>query len=76
MAGDTRFVFGLLLVTMVLFVSDRVRPDVIALLVILVLMAGMFAISQGLAPHRHRLHVGRVVESARRVRMKPACWLG
>jgi len=70
MAGDTRFVFGLLLVTMVLFVSDRVRPDVVAWLVILVLMvsgllsvnealvgfsspivvlmAGMFVISQGL----------------------------
>ena len=31
MAGDTLSVFGLLLVSMVLFISDRVRPDIVAL---------------------------------------------
>jgi di/tricarboxylate transporter len=32
------FVFGLLLVTIILFVSDRLRLDVVAVLAILVLM--------------------------------------
>ena len=38
MTGDTLFVFGLLLVTVALFVSDKVRLDIVALLVILALM--------------------------------------
>jgi len=38
MNGDMLFVFGLLLVTVILFVSDRVRLDVVAVAVILALM--------------------------------------
>ncbi len=38
MTGETLFVFFLLLVTVILFVSDRLRLDVVAMLVILALM--------------------------------------
>ena len=38
MAGDTLVVFSLLLVSMGLFISDRVRPDIVAWLIILALM--------------------------------------
>ncbi|TVR64743.1 MAG: SLC13 family permease [Candidatus Competibacteraceae bacterium] len=38
--NDAAFVFGLLAVTVVLFASDRLRPDVVALLVILALILG------------------------------------
>lgn len=38
--NDALFVFGLLAVTVVLFASDRLRPDVVALLVILALVLG------------------------------------
>lgn len=38
MSGDTLFVFILLLVTVALFVSDRLRLDVVAIIVILALM--------------------------------------
>jgi len=38
MSIDTLFVFGLLLVTVILFASDRVRLDIIAIAVILLLM--------------------------------------
>jgi len=41
MNGDMLFMFGLLLVTIILFVSDRVRLDVVAVLVILVLTTGI-----------------------------------
>jgi hypothetical protein len=37
--GETLFVFRLLLVTIILFVSDRLRRDVVAVLVTLVLMS-------------------------------------
>jgi di/tricarboxylate transporter len=40
MTPDALFVFGLLAVTVVLFTSDRLRPDVVALLVILALILG------------------------------------
>jgi len=40
MTPDALFVFGLLAVAVVLFASDRLRPDVVALLVILALMLG------------------------------------
>ncbi|HHJ16849.1 MAG TPA: TRAP transporter large permease subunit [Gammaproteobacteria bacterium] len=50
MSGDTLFVFGLLLVTVLLFVSDRVRLDVVALAVILVLMlSGLLTPAESLA---------------------------
>ena len=45
MTGETLFVFGLLLVTIILFVSDRLRLDVVAMLVILVLMLSGLAIA-------------------------------
>ncbi|MEE4376027.1 MAG: SLC13 family permease [Candidatus Competibacteraceae bacterium] len=38
MTGDTLFVFALLLTTVVLFASDRLRLDVVAILVVLALM--------------------------------------
>ncbi len=40
MTPDALFVFGLLAATVVLFASDRLRPDVVALLVILALILG------------------------------------
>ena len=40
MTPDALFVFGLLAVTVILFASDRLRPDVVALLVILALSMG------------------------------------
>ena len=40
MTPDALFVFGLLAATVVLFASDRLRPDVVALLVILALVLG------------------------------------
>ncbi len=40
MSPDALFVFGLLAVTVVLFASDRLRPDVVALLVIVALILG------------------------------------
>lgn len=40
MTPDALFVFGLLAVTVVLFASDRLRPDVVALLVIVALILG------------------------------------
>ena len=50
MSGDMLFVFGLLLVTIILFVSDRVRLDVVALSVILVLMlSGLLTPGEALA---------------------------
>ena len=50
MNGDMLFVFGLLLVTIILFVSDRVRLDVVAVLVILVLMlSGLLTPGEALA---------------------------
>ena len=50
MSGDMLFVFGLLLVTIILFVSDRVRLDVVAVSVILVLMlSGLLTPGEALA---------------------------
>jgi di/tricarboxylate transporter len=50
MNGDMLFVFGLLLVTVLLFVSDRVRLDVVAVSVILVLMlSGLLTPGEALA---------------------------
>jgi len=50
MNGDMLFVFGLLLVTVILFVSDRVRLDVVAVSVILVLMlSGLLTPGEALA---------------------------
>ena len=40
MTPDALFVFGLLAAAAVLFASDRLRPDVVALLVILALALG------------------------------------
>lgn len=40
MSPDALFVFGLLAVTVVLFASDWLRPDVVALLVIVALILG------------------------------------
>ena len=40
MTPDALFVFGLLAVTVILFASDRLRPDVVALLVIVALILG------------------------------------
>ncbi len=40
MTADTGFVFGVLAVAVVLFASDRLRPDVVALLVIVALTLG------------------------------------
>jgi di/tricarboxylate transporter len=40
MTPDVLFVFGLLAVTVVLFASDRLRPDIVALLVIVALVLG------------------------------------
>ena len=40
MTPDALFVFGLLAVAVVLFASDRLRPDVVALLIILALILG------------------------------------
>jgi len=49
-SGDMLFVFGLLLITIILFVSDRVRLDVVAVLVILVLMlSGLLTPGEALA---------------------------
>jgi len=50
MTGETLFVFGLLLVTIILFVSDRLRLDGVAMLVILVLMlSGLLTPGEALA---------------------------
>ena len=50
MTGETLFVFGLLFVTIILFVSDRLRLDVVAVLVILVLMvSGLLSPGEALA---------------------------
>jgi di/tricarboxylate transporter len=50
MTGETWFVFGLLLVTIILFVSDRLRLDGVAMLVILVLMlSGLLSPGEALA---------------------------
>lgn len=50
MTSETLFVFALLLVTIILFVSDRLRLDVIAMLVILVLMvSGLLSPAEALA---------------------------
>jgi di/tricarboxylate transporter len=50
MTGETLFVFGLLLVTIILFVSDRLRLDGVAMLVILVLMlSGLLSPGEALA---------------------------
>ena len=50
MRGETLFVFGLLLVTIVLFVSDRLRLDVVAIMVILALMlSGLLSPAEALA---------------------------
>lgn len=50
MTGETVFVFGLLLVTILLFASDRVRLDVVSLLVILALMlSGSLSVQEAVA---------------------------
>ena len=50
MTPDALFVFSLLGVTVVLFASDRLRPDVVALLVILALILGnILPVSQAVA---------------------------
>jgi di/tricarboxylate transporter len=50
MSGESIFVFGLLFATIVLFLSDRVRLDVVAIMVILVLMlSGLLSPQQALA---------------------------
>jgi di/tricarboxylate transporter len=49
-AGETPFVFILLLVTIILFVSDRLRLDVVAVLVLLALMiSGLLTPKEALA---------------------------
>jgi di/tricarboxylate transporter len=50
MNPDALFVFGLLALTIVLFASDRLRPDVVALLVILALiLGGSLSVSEAVA---------------------------
>ena len=50
MAGETLFVFLLLVVTIILFLSDRLRLDVVAILVILALMlSGLLSPNEALA---------------------------
>ena len=50
MTGGTLFVFSLLLFTIILFVSDRLRLDVVAMLVILTLMlSGLLSPKEALA---------------------------
>ncbi len=50
MTPDAQFVFGLLAVTVVLFASDRLRPDVVATLVILALiLGGSLTVSEAVA---------------------------
>lgn len=50
MNPDALFVFGLLAVTIVLFASDRLRPDIVALLVILALiLADILPVAQAVA---------------------------
>ena len=50
MTGETLFVFLLLLSTIILFVSDRLRLDVVAMLVILALMlSGLLSAKEALA---------------------------
>ena len=50
MTPDAQFVFGLLAVTVVLFASDRLRPDVVAILVILALiLGGSLTVSEAVA---------------------------
>jgi len=50
MTGGTLFVFSLLLFTIILFVSDRLRLDLVAMLVILTLMlSGLLSPKEALA---------------------------
>ena len=50
MTGETLFVFGLLLVTVILFASDRLRLDVVAMLVIgALLLSGLLSPREALA---------------------------
>ena len=50
MTGETLFVFLLLLATIILFVSDRLRLDIVAILVILALMlSGLLSPNEALA---------------------------
>ena len=50
MAGETLFVFLILFVTIILFVSDRLRLDVVAILVILALiLSGLLSSKEALA---------------------------
>ena len=50
MAGETLFVFLILFVTIILFVSDRLRLDVVAILVILALiLSGLLSSNEALA---------------------------
>lgn len=56
MAPDALFVFGLLAVTVVLFASDKLRPDLVALLVILsLLLSGILPASVAVAGFGDRL---------------------
>ena len=50
MTADAGFVFGVLAAAVVLFASDRLRPDVVALLVIVALsLGGILPVSEALA---------------------------
>jgi di/tricarboxylate transporter len=50
MTGEIVFVFSLLLVTVMLFASNRVRPDAVALLVILTLiLSGLLSVNEAFA---------------------------
>jgi di/tricarboxylate transporter len=50
MGGETFFVFGVLAVTIVLFASDRIRLDIVAVLVVLALMlSGVLTVRESLA---------------------------
>lgn len=50
MTPDTLFVFGLLAAAVILFASDRLRPDIVALLIILALVLGdILPVSQAVA---------------------------
>ena len=50
MTGEILFVFGLLLVTILLFVSNRLRLDIVAIMVVLILMiSGLLSPAEALA---------------------------
>ena len=81
MTGETLFVFGLLLVTIILFVSDRLRLDVVAMLVIVALMlSGLLSPGEGLYTFMSStgtvaIFIPIALGLAGKVGLAPAAWL-